>query len=140
WQNKSLTEGLPLTGVAFAGTSRRAVVVGYGGLVLCTEDGGATWTRVDIFQPADLLSVFLLDEHNGWATGNDGLVLTTADGGASWLPVSIKTSPRLATVFFADEQTGWAAGRDGLNLRTDDGGLSRRQYAGVHVLDINAIY
>ncbi len=115
-----------MTGVSFA-SAKRAVVVGYQGTILQTDDGGVTWQRLNSFVSTDLFSVFFTDELHGWASGDGGVVLTTGDGGTIWLPVNVRTSPKLTTLFFADESLGWAAGADGLVLRTDDGGLGWRR-------------
>ncbi|MBX3747275.1 MAG: hypothetical protein KF833_18355 [Verrucomicrobiae bacterium] len=106
---------------------QRGWVVGDGGVILRTEDGGATWRRQMSGTDADLRSVSTVDGTNGWAVGWDGIVLRTADGGATWGAQTSGIRERLLSVAFADGQRGWAVGEAGTILRTEDGGASWRE-------------
>lgn len=74
--------------------------------IVCTKDGGGTWTSASIKSapatPPILASVSFADELNGWAVGGFGvessqgfipsssnIALTTRDGGQTWEPVSL---------------------------------------------------
>ncbi len=96
-KSKKLTD-FALTGVTFT-TEKKAIVVGYRGTILQTEDGGETWTMKDALVTTDLYTVFFTDEMHGWAAGDSGVVLTTGDGGNIWLPVNVRTGPKLATLY-----------------------------------------
>ena len=56
------------------------------GLVLATEDGGATWSDNLVadhpaFEGAELRSVFALDDRHIWVGGEGGLLLSADHGG-----------------------------------------------------------
>src|SRR5215471_7954130 len=62
----------------------RLVAVGQRGVVLVTNDAGATWKQSPVPVASDLTSVFFVDEEHGWAVGHDGVILRSGDGGATW--------------------------------------------------------
>jgi photosystem II stability/assembly factor-like uncharacterized protein len=62
----------------------RAVVVGYGGKIVETTDGGRTWTARQSPSDLALYSLHFVDEQVGWISGQDGLILHTTDGGKTW--------------------------------------------------------
>jgi photosystem II stability/assembly factor-like uncharacterized protein len=70
--------------VALAG--RKIVAVGERGIVLLSDDRGATWRQVAIPVSVTLTAVRFADEKKGWATGHSGVVLATSDGGETWTP------------------------------------------------------
>jgi photosystem II stability/assembly factor-like uncharacterized protein len=93
------------------------------GVVLATEDGGATW-RIQHEAPRPLLCVTWTDAEHAWVAGEGGLVLTTSDGGETWREQRSGTSKALTRVSFSDSQHGWVlAGREAL-LATSDGGYT----------------
>jgi photosystem II stability/assembly factor-like uncharacterized protein len=75
-----------LTGVAFE-DARLGIAVGHGGSLVRTEDGGDTWTQIDIENDAgsdSLLGVVSLGGGRFAAYGAFGLYLDSSDGGATW--------------------------------------------------------
>ncbi|MGH7858245.1 MAG: WD40/YVTN/BNR-like repeat-containing protein, partial [Candidatus Binatia bacterium] len=60
------------------------VVVGYGGRILRSEDGGENWVRVEAPTDRMLARVAFADRERGWVVGQEGVVLHTSDGGRSW--------------------------------------------------------
>lgn len=68
--------------VALAG--RRIVAVGERGIVLLSDDRGATWRQVAAPVSVTLTAVRFASEKTGWATGHSGVVLGTSDGGETW--------------------------------------------------------
>lgn len=67
--------------------SQRAVVVGNGGLILTTADGGKTWKPVSAPQSEidnKLLRVRIDAQGTAWAVGVMGAVLASRDFGATW--------------------------------------------------------
>lgn len=113
-------------------------LVGTGGCVARTEDGGQTWAAAQTKIEEDLYSVFFTDRQSGVAVGSRGAIIYTRDGGATWQPSSVgglsNTKPLLVSVSFADGKHGWAVGGIGSEgvsmfrspfsalLKTDDGG------------------
>jgi photosystem II stability/assembly factor-like uncharacterized protein len=69
-------------GVARAGG--RLVAVGERGLVLLSDDGGASWRQVAAPASVTLTAVKFATPLAGWAVGHYGVVLATHDGGLTW--------------------------------------------------------
>jgi photosystem II stability/assembly factor-like uncharacterized protein len=71
-----------LEGVCFP-TSQTGYAVGYdgGGLVLRSDDGGASWHPQTSASQFRLRAVFFVDERRGWAVGENGTIRHTASGG-----------------------------------------------------------
>ncbi|MDM0113694.1 YCF48-related protein [Variovorax sp. J22R133] len=71
-----------ITAIARAGD--RLVAVGQRGHIVCSADGGQTWTQSPVPVSSDLTAVSFVDDKVGYATGHDGIVLGTRDGGLRW--------------------------------------------------------
>src|SRR6185295_15485681 len=67
-------------------TKDRAFVVGYGGKILETTNGGTTWEVRPSGTENSLFGIEMVNEREGWIVGQEGLVLHTTDGGKSWQP------------------------------------------------------
>jgi photosystem II stability/assembly factor-like uncharacterized protein len=94
---------------------------GDAGVILATDDGGATW-EVQYEARRPLYPVTCTDAMHAWAAGHDGLIIATSDGGKSWREQPSSTSESLRAISFSDPQHGWIlAGREAL-LATADGG------------------
>lgn len=108
-----------------------------GSLILCTIDGGTSWTETARFTPAnfgglapELLSVSFADKRRGIAVGSlsrrdavlDSLALLTDDGGATWKRIVVPTKAELIDVDFAGDEHGLIVGAGGTVLSTRDGG------------------
>ena len=116
------------------GVGENNAVLG-GGVVVKTEDGGATWNVIFVPQESGdqrTSTVFFLDENRGFVLRNSGMFRTT-DGGKSWQGV-VATIPGGDSVLkFADPDVGWslvqlpASGTSGITYTADGGGhwLSR---------------
>src|SRR5674476_29040 len=75
----------PLLGIARAGT--RLVAVGDYGVVILSDDDGATWRQATSTATRHTLTaVTFTDERHGWAVGHGGTVLASNDGGETWTP------------------------------------------------------
>jgi len=101
-----------------------AIVVGYGGKILLTADGGRTWMRVASGTTHALFRVRFVDATHGWIAGQNGVVLHTQDGGRSWERQRSGTDVYLFSLSFADRQHGWAVGDQSIVLQTNDGGAN----------------
>jgi photosystem II stability/assembly factor-like uncharacterized protein len=71
-----------------------------------------------------LISIFFLDELNGWAVGSIGAIIYTTDGGENWNQQVSGTNNDLNCVCFIDATTGWICGSQGTILKTTDGGTN----------------
>ena len=61
--------------------ANHALVVGYGGKILKTDDGGNSWNVVPSGTDKALYSIEFIDGKVGWISGQDGVILHTEDGG-----------------------------------------------------------
>jgi photosystem II stability/assembly factor-like uncharacterized protein len=66
--------------------SNNVVIVGNGGVILTTDDGGATWNIIP--NPLGVLTnlngVCFATAQDGWIVGDAGMILRSSDGGQSW--------------------------------------------------------
>jgi len=88
-------------------------VVGDGGVIGYTTDGGASWntqTNPDT-QALALYSVFFFDSDYGWVVGNNGLILQTSDGGTTWtIEAEGLTTEALRGIHFTSPTNGYVVG------------------------------
>lgn len=107
-------------------------MVGDGGLVLATTDGGKSWHPPAGELPpatADLCDwqAITTAGANVWITGSPGsIVLHSPDAGRTWQLQPTGITAPLTTIKFADERRGWVAGALGTILSTDDAGRTWR--------------
>ena len=107
----------------YAMTADRALVVGHGGKILETDDGGASWKRVPSGTGYQALyDITFGDRDHGWIVGQDGLILHTADGGKSWERQKSGTDRYLFRVTALDRDRAWAVGDRSVFAATTDGG------------------
>jgi len=110
----------------------RALVVGYGGKIITTTDGGRNWTVEPSGVDQALYGIYLAGEQ-AWIAGQDGIILHSADGGKTWKPqeshaefVDTDGARKRAYLFAItglDDQRLWAVGdRSTLVSSTDGGG------------------
>lgn len=65
-------------------TGKRLVAVGERGLILLSDDDGASWRQARVPVSVSLTAVRFPTPSQGWAVGHFGTVLHSADGGESW--------------------------------------------------------
>jgi photosystem II stability/assembly factor-like uncharacterized protein len=97
-------------------------VVGSGGCILHTANGGANWSMQVSGDSRDLWGVTFIDPDIGWAVGRDGVILHTTNGGAAWAPQLSNTDKDLSAVAFVNPRHGWTVGNAGTILHTTNGG------------------
>lgn len=75
---------LQINGLAQAGP--RTVAVGERGVILVSDDAGASWHRATVTpdEASTLTQVFFVSPRVGIAVGHDGWILRTVDGGEHW--------------------------------------------------------
>ncbi|MBL8469056.1 WD40/YVTN/BNR-like repeat-containing protein [Methyloversatilis discipulorum] len=100
-------------------------VAGSGALIVRSDDQGKSWAKTDLQEDLQLTTVQMVDELNGFATGEFGTVVVTTDGGATWakrgaLPEEFYPYAAL----FVSASEGWVTGLAGQVVHTTDGGLS----------------
>jgi len=139
-----------LLGLAVAG--QRLVAVGERGLIVLSDDAGASWRQVATPLSATLTAVRFPTPTHGWAVGHRGVILHTTDGGERWTvqlegrafadraladaqargdAAALAEARRLQRdgadkpfldISFDDAERGIAVGAYNLCARTDDGG------------------
>lgn len=73
----------PLLAVTTAG--KRVVAVGQHGVIVTSDDAGATWKQAAVPVSGDLVGVSFPTPKQGWAVGHGGVVLHSEDGGLHWV-------------------------------------------------------
>lgn len=117
WQDQTPGTLRDIHGIAFS-TDTTGWAASDGGL-LCTDDGGQTWRRV---QRGGFAAVTFVDPWHGWAA-TGGTIERTTDGGATWQSVSTGANG-IHSVRFLDDFNGVACGYYSATYRTTDGGLT----------------
>jgi len=103
-------------------------LVGDGGLVLCTMDGGSSWCEPigrlpdGMYDQFDFRALAVLGE-SCWIAGSPGThILHSPDGGRSWQVFDTGQLVPIRAMAFQDANHGWAVGSLGTILATRDGG------------------
>ncbi|HSV79044.1 MAG TPA: YCF48-related protein [Ramlibacter sp.] len=75
-------DGVVLLGAAQCG--QRLLAVGERGVVIASDDAGASWRQAKVPVSVTLTAVRCTDAQTAWAVGHGGTVLASADGGLTW--------------------------------------------------------
>ncbi|MEK7255393.1 MAG: YCF48-related protein, partial [Bacteroidota bacterium] len=94
-----------------------------------TNDGGLTWTPIEININKGLKDVIFFNSMEGVIIGESGTILYTNDGGNSWQQKDSKTTQDLQSIHFVYPNTCVAVGKDGAIVRSIDRGLSWTLYS-----------
>ncbi len=100
----------------------RALIVGYGGKILETKDGGSSFSKIDSGTDLALYKLFARGENLLWIAAQEGVVLHSADGGKTWQKQDTGTTNYLFAVFFVTDTHGFAVGDKSTLSETTDGG------------------
>ena len=121
WQNR-IPASVTLYGGA-AANADTAWAIGELGVVVKTNDGGATWQRVrgNDGTGGFFKSMSAVDSNTVWAAGAGGQIIKTVDGGKIWTKQTSGSSNILNDVVANSASVAWAVGVDAA-LRTSDGG------------------
>jgi len=102
----------------------RAVVIGYRGKILETQDSGRTWNIVPTPTDRALYNIVFADEKNGWICGQAGVILNTKDGGKTWTEQKSNTDVYLFAVHSLSPTHAFAVGDKSVLVETSDGGTT----------------
>ena len=91
--------------------------------ILRTTDGGQNW-KAYTAGISNSLTLFFIDNNNGWAGGWGGDLARTNDGGITWSIQSSGTDVSRTSVSFVNDSVGWTVGGGGKITKTTDGGNS----------------
>ena len=147
--NRQIPPVYPVSGffsVAFPSPDT-GYVVGDGGVIIRTDNGGATWVQQNSGVTETLYDVSFPDANTGIAIGHIfftygdstarrdsswSVILRTTDGGRVWKKQVTIYDLTLNAVCFTDANNGTVVGSEGTILRTTDGGASWvRQISGT---------
>jgi photosystem II stability/assembly factor-like uncharacterized protein len=107
-------------------------IVGQGGFIFKTTDGGLTWAMLNNgIGGVEFRDLEMFDESAGLAVGDDGYFLRTANGGNRWetgrlqvTGVVVGRNENLQAVSVVDANFAVAAGFDGVVYKTSDRGMT----------------
>lgn len=94
------------------------------GAIICTKDGGQSWSRQHSGTDNTLTSIFFVDTKTGWAVGENGIILHTQDGGGAWQRQESPVPCYLMGAYFINPLKGWIVGEQTHILYTSDGGAT----------------
>jgi photosystem II stability/assembly factor-like uncharacterized protein len=99
WQVTDMQQDAQITALRWI-NEKRGIAVGEFGLVLRTDDGGATWQPMQPISP-DFYAydVLFTDENTGWISGVAGQMHQTKDGGKTWQLKDNKAGSALYRLF-----------------------------------------
>jgi len=100
------------------------VVVGVGGGIATSNDGGVTGTPRVSGTTEDLNGVAYLSNSIIFAVGNGGVILRSIDGGATWGAQTSSTTNALFDVAAGSSLVGYAVGATGRIVKTTDAGAT----------------
>lgn len=117
-----------LTGIAFE-DARLGVAVGHGGSLVRTEDGGDTWTQIDIENDAGSDSLLGVTSFGGGrfaAYGAFGMYLDSSDGGLTWERRQVISEEFENHISQVVQFNGalWMVAEYGTLARSEDGGAT----------------
>jgi photosystem II stability/assembly factor-like uncharacterized protein len=123
WKRSRTAIKYLLTNGSFTNTSLGAIV-GAGGTIMFTEDGGFTWEKASLLGESDskFNSIFFYGREGAWAVGNRGRIFRSSGGARLWRQQTSGVSVNLNDVYFTSPTNGWAVGDNGIIIRTRDGG------------------
>ncbi|MGH9002987.1 MAG: WD40/YVTN/BNR-like repeat-containing protein, partial [Acidimicrobiia bacterium] len=122
WSRQKTPTQKRLLDVAFVNPNV-GVAVGQGGIIVGTNDGGATWTERSTPVQSDLRAVISLANCEGtapcfWAGAANGTIILSTDGGNSWCAQVTGTTERISGLAVANNNEVWAVGTAGTVLRS----------------------
>lgn len=124
WIRQVSNTEVNLQGIA-SWDAQNAVVVGNGGVILFTRDGGAHWEPASVpatDNPNKLVRVRIFGE-TAWAVGEFHALLRSDDRGATWQRVLPEEDRAWNDVTFVG-QRGWLVGEFGSLMKSEDGGAN----------------
>lgn len=120
-------------------TEDNVVIVGTGGTILKTTDGGAHWIQKISGTTADLEKVEFINSTVGYAVGWGGTILKSIDGGENWISINLGLTTNLYGLSCINENTFYISGDNGLIKKTNDGGITFIDQSYVTTHPINTI-
>jgi photosystem II stability/assembly factor-like uncharacterized protein len=102
----------------------RALVIGYRGKILETNDAGRTWDIVAAPTDRALYNIRFADAQTGWIVGQAGVILNTKDAGKTWTQQKSGTEQYLFALYPVSVTHVYAVGDKSTLIETKDGGAT----------------
>lgn len=102
----------------FAQNKDTVFVIGYGGLLLKTTNGGSSWDQISLPVNNSLFDIAFASPLTGYLCGAGGIVLKTTNGGNNWTQCITNTTLHLRTICLVDDNAGWFGGSSSDTLPT----------------------
>jgi photosystem II stability/assembly factor-like uncharacterized protein len=139
WANDpSVALGPQYNSVASSFSFNTLYVVGTGGTIYRSTNGGSTWQFQTSGTSFDLNSVYSSGSTIVTAVGNHGTILHTTDG-VNWNLQQSGTTTDLNGVFSTDPNHWYAVGANGTVLYTQDGGATWVQIPKATTKDLHGV-
>lgn len=71
--------------LAVTRANNRLVAVGERGIIVLSDNDGATWRQARVPVSVSLTNIRFSSDSNGWAVGHGGVLLHSGDGGETWV-------------------------------------------------------
>jgi photosystem II stability/assembly factor-like uncharacterized protein len=90
---------------------------------LITNNGGDTWSTVDLGTTENLRSIFFLNEDVGYLGMDRGIIYQTVDGGETWVDMqaNLQSAGSVSNIHFVNEDLGFVAGFNYMQVSYDGG-------------------
>lgn len=99
--------------LAVASAGQRIVAAGERGIIVYSDDQGASWKQAQVPASLALTTLHFVSRDIGWAAGHDGVILRTADGARTWRKQFDGNSANALILADLKARIGAAQGRSG---------------------------
>jgi photosystem II stability/assembly factor-like uncharacterized protein len=141
WETQyRVSNGERLFSIACPGRDR-AAVVGTGGSLVTTKDGGLHWV-VQALPTHEALTRIRFFGNGGWIVGGShgaAVLFRTEDGGENWVAQQLSVNAALFDVFFIGSR-GWIVGEKGTVLGTEDGGSTWHSEEAITTQTLTSVF
>ncbi len=119
--------------------STTGIVVGDGGTLYRTVNGGNSWVNISTGATQNLKDVFFVDSSTGFIVGDSGITRKTTDAGITWTAHG-STSTNFTSLHYVSATTGWVVGQNGIIIKSTDSGLTYQQETSTFSSNLADIY
>lgn len=152
WHKRNLNTFAYFRDIFFVNQSK-GFIVGSDGVIMTSDDGGATWSMRPKFTTDAFLQVYFTDENTGWLlcernVYNRGKEPTsylrkTTDGGRNWEKIEFEDAgrERVTKMLFRPDGSARAFGEGGIFYKLQDDRLTWKRYrTAIHFLLLDGAY